>query len=545
MKAMHLLLALTLSVALPVKAEERARERVYVYTDKDCYLVGEEVFVKFCAVDRGFQPSGLSKVGYVEICDTEKPLIQLKVALENGSGAGKMTLPDLPSGLYRLSGYTRYMRNEGEAVFFQKQIAIVNAEQQLADPKRFKVIDREAVAPKAKEPAVDWIRTDRTVYGNRQKVVLTIDPLPENVADWVVSVRRNDSIAWAPEVDNQQWMRQVADTFPFSQKWLPEYEGHIITGRVVPEPGEDLLASAAFVGSGLHYFVGPVAPDGTVRFHTAGVFGRQQLVTSVVSPNYYEEVPYSIELLSPFAEFLPDTLPVLSIFPNEKQLTERYVGVRIQRELRDSLPDPAAGLPEAGFQPVLSYKLDEYTRFATVGETILEYVSKVRVAKIRGKRRISVDLDETQRFSPRTLVLLDGVPIYDHEAILNYNPMNIKQLNIYDERFLFGGRDFEGIASFVTHRGGLPFFRLGNESRLSDYDCPQPFSPFIAPENQFPTPDFRHTIYWNPFVKAATNQAVSLTFFTSDLCGEFRVIVEGIGADGGRVRGILGFWVGE
>lgn len=64
-------------------------------------------------------------MGYVEISNAERPQAQLKLALDNGSGSGKIKIPaDAPSGIYELSGYTQYMRNEGEKIFFRKQIAI-------------------------------------------------------------------------------------------------------------------------------------------------------------------------------------------------------------------------------------------------------------------------------------------------------------------------------------------------------------------------------------------------------------------------------------
>jgi hypothetical protein len=83
MKLLHLfILSGLISFCFSLKAEEQIRERVFVHTDKDCYIAGEELLLKFYVINGNFQPSALSKVGYVEICDTEKPRIQMKVALE-------------------------------------------------------------------------------------------------------------------------------------------------------------------------------------------------------------------------------------------------------------------------------------------------------------------------------------------------------------------------------------------------------------------------------------------------------------------------------
>ena len=561
MKSQLLLLFVLFSFCFPARAENQIRERVYVHTDKDCYVAGETVWLKFYVITGDFRPSSLSKVGYIEICDTEKPQMQVKIALEKGSGAGKIKIPaEIPTGIYRLSGYTRYMRNEGEKVFFEKSIAIVNVGQQTSDPKRFEPVERyenlPAAANESNEPNNLTIKTDQNQYGNRKKVVLSIENIPDNTAELVVSVAGSDSIAMVPKVNEQEWLKQVKDTFRLSREWLPEYEGHIISGNLVPKPPKEeqqLVSTLAFAGKEIRYFNGQInSQTGTADFYTAGTFGKQQIVTSVISSTY-DKVPYRLDLLSPFSESLPDHLPVLKIYPNEKQLKERYIGAQIQ-EKTDKASDnrPIQPANDSPFQPILSYDLDEYTRFGTIGETILEFISRVRVSKVGNSRKIRVFFEDEQRFNVgNTLVLLDGIPIYDHEDILAYNPMYIKKINVYDGRYFFGGENPECIVSFITRDGNLPFFQLTEGSQLFDYDCPQLPPAFEIPDysndeiRNSKKPDFRHTLYWNPLVELTKGRPIHLSFYTSDLCGEFKITVEGITADGKMIRGVSYFRVSE
>jgi len=558
MKYKLLIICVLFSACFSLKAEEQVHERVYVHTDKNCYVAGENIMLKFYVIDRNFQPSTLSKVGYVEICDILKPQMQLKVDLEKGSGYGKLKIPmNLPSGLYRLSGYTRYMRNEGDMVFFKKEIAIVNAGQQTSDPKRFELTDKYENIQQEQPSGVKalsglLIKTDQNEYGNRKKVILSLDDIPANTADLVISVSRNDSITSVQEVNNQEWLKQVKDTFLLSRQWLPEYEGHIIMGRFVPKPqGEHLLSSIAFVGKDIHYINGQVnAQDGTANFYTSDISGKQQIVTSVISP-LYEKVPYRMDLISPYSESLPANLPILKIYPNEKQLMDRYIGAQILVKMdSDFINNPVQSSGNKFTQPLLSYDLDQYTRFSTIGETILEFISRVRVSKVGDKRRIKVFMEDDMRFSLKnTLVLLDGIPVYEHEDILNYNPLYIKRINVYDGRYLFGGETFECIISFQTREGDLPFFQLSDNSQLLNYDCPQRHLPFEIPDystdkiNAFRKPDFRSTLYWNPSVEFTKDKPVNLSFYTSDLSGEYKVKVEGITTDGKIVEGVSYFRV--
>lgn len=537
-------------------AEDNRRERVYVYVDKNCYVAGEDIWLKFYVVHPDFKPSSLSKVGYVEICDTEKPQMQIKLALENGRGAGRIKIPnDIPSGYYQLSGYTRYMKNEGEIVYFSRKIAIVNVDKPSL-PERMEVLKTDKNQPENRfdYPGNIQIKTDRSEYSNRDLVRFSLNNLPPNISDMVVSVSRNDSIVFSEsKVDPDAWMKQTADvSVPFTQSWLPEYEGHIITGRFVPDPDDSrLVSNISFVGKDIQYLNGQIDPDGkSVCFYTTGIYGAQNMVSSVVS-YFNTKLPYRVDIVTPFSELLPEKLPILQIYPNEKCLTERYVATQLPEIIRiDTMSHSIFSGNYYQLKPSLSYNLSQYTRFSTLSETILEFVDKVRVGKVDGKRKIRVFVDELDRYnSGNTLVLLDGVPIYDHEDILRYNPQNISMLYVCDGRYVFGGLAFDGIVSFVTYQGNLPFFQLNTESQLVEYDCPflpeKLNSPDYSDEviRKSRKPDFRHTLYWNPFVESGKDHPDPHSFYTSDLKGEFKISVEGITTDGQVFFGVSCFQV--
>jgi hypothetical protein len=353
-----------------------------------------------------------------------------------------------------------------------------------------------------------------------------------------------------PEINKPEWLKQVKDAFHLSSEWLPEYEGHIISGSFAPKPQEQKLSSKiAFVGKDIRYFNGKVnSQSGTVDFFTAGIFDRQQIVTSVLSSNY-NKAPYRMDLLTPFSESLPVNLPLLQIYPNEKLLIERYIGAQIREKTNiGSINTSIRSSDYFTITPLFSYDLDEYTRFSSISETILEFVTWVRVTRIGNERRIKVYLEEEQRYSiGNTLVLLDGIAIFDHEEILRYNPLYIKEINVYDGRYFFGGEYQECIVSFITYEGDLPFFQLSEGSQLFDFDCPQLPPAFEIPDysseeiKNSRKPDFRHTLYWNPFVEFKPDLPAIHSFYTSDLSGEFKITVEGITKDGKMIQSVSYF----
>jgi hypothetical protein len=109
-------------------------EKIFVHTDKEDYMTGEIIWFKLYYVD-GFyhKPLSLSKLAYVTLIDQEgKRVLDGKISLKPGERSGSFLLPlSLSSGTYRMQAYTNWMKNEGEKLFFEKIITIINP---LRDP---------------------------------------------------------------------------------------------------------------------------------------------------------------------------------------------------------------------------------------------------------------------------------------------------------------------------------------------------------------------------------------------------------------------------
>ncbi|WP_455671826.1 hypothetical protein [Phocaeicola sp.] len=517
-------------LAVGVVTQAQVYEQAFVHTDKDCYLAGEDMWVKMLVTNEEGHPTFLSRVGYIEVCDTIHSRVQLKLALVEGKGWGKVRIPfSVPTGVYWLTGYTRYMRNGGEAAFFKKQIAIINTLND-SKPDRLKWSDRQERSVAEALPSTPI--TDREEYPTRSKVTIQLPALPDKVKDITLSVYRDET--WVHLPFRYETGKKGGT---YAKEWAPEYEGHIITGKIAPEDSSHLMiASAGFVGKNLCFTCGRKEADGKILFYTQGVSGAQELVIAGISSRH-EAI--HIDLLSPFNGSLSSQLPLLELYPDKQALVERSVGVQLQQLVQ---PDSGryVSLPEHPyhFKPALSYDLDEYTRFPTMRETFLEFVRRLNFEHIDGRDVIRIwNVKSLSYGAGRSLMLLDGIPIYDHKKILDYDPYLLKRIDVFDGKYMFGGEVFDGVASFVSKKGRLSGLRLGEESQLTVYDFPHLKDAFSAPgyaaEENKSKPDFRHTLYWNPDVEPGSGVT---EFYTSDLCGTFKVVVEAVGDDGELIR---------
>lgn len=106
-------------------------EKVYLQLDKHTYTLGEDVwFSAFVTAGSVQIPSPLSMTLYVDLFDGDGLLLdQKKVRVEKGRGQGDFKLPSFgKSGSYRIRAYTAWMRNFGDAYFFNQKISVVDGE---------------------------------------------------------------------------------------------------------------------------------------------------------------------------------------------------------------------------------------------------------------------------------------------------------------------------------------------------------------------------------------------------------------------------------
>ncbi|WP_163175671.1 hypothetical protein [Bacteroides sp. 51] len=451
------------------------------------------------------------------------------------------------------------MRNEGSDVFFRRQIPIINVNRAFSEDN-VEVVDKQSIRSNCKQGDFPIeVQSDKDNYLIRSEVKLSLNNLPPDLIDLVISVVKADTMVQLPAFEfNSLLNKQPKNNKKegsFVDHWIPEYEGHILMGRMVALDGKELPSnhsilspSIGVVGKDIRYMQGQVSSaQDPVCFYTGNIYGKHEVVTAVSS---LDGRRIRLDLLSPFNDFVPKQLPVLSVCPDAELLKERSICEQLSHIVSiDSVPDEK-GLSYYGLQPHLSYDLDSDTRFNTISETIVEFVRRIDVSRVDGKRRMRILLEDERRLAPQSLILLDGVVVNDHEDLLNYNAHYIKRIDLYNDRYLFGGKIYDCIASFVSLKGTLPSLKLKTDEQLFVYDFPiyKKTFPLISYAGETAKlsriPDFRHTIYWDTFMdREIPSQSTRLFFYTSNLTGTFKVSVTGIRSNGEIIRGITTFRV--
>jgi hypothetical protein len=336
-------------------------------------------------------------------------------------------------------------------------------------------------------------------------------------------------------------------------KFLPEFRGHLIHGKVLDKNGNvvaDVLTSLSSPDKLIQLYGSRSNTQGEVRYEVKNFLDEKKIFVQAADSSYQVKIenPFSSEYTK------NQTLPFTLSETISKEIINRSVAMQVQDIYKKEQINQFRNLKRDSIQfygkPDRVYYLDDYVRFPLLEEVVREYVSAVFVHKSNGRFRFNVKdqvNNSTMRENP--LVLLDGVPVLDNNKLLAFNPLKIKKVEVVGREYHLGPYVFPGILSFFTYSGDLAGFEVSNKAVALNYEGLQRHREFYSPVydasySQKHIPDSRTLLYWCNSKKIENGKTV-VQFFTSDTMGEFEVVVEGLGKQGEAGSVIHSFFVNK
>jgi hypothetical protein len=362
--------------------------------------------------------------------------------------------------------------------------------------------------------------------------------------------------------DSSATGRQAADNLMLTQGWRrfkwedvlasrvpatpypPELNGYVLRGRLSQPSGAAASGIPAYLslpGLAFQFANSLSRADGTVQFELPEFYGVRKLV---LQTNPLRDSAYRVELVSPFTVGGGLATPALAPFPRRwaTSLSERLLQTQTQRVFAQQRPryrslsaDTLAFYGRAEEW----YLLDNYTRFPALEDVMREYVPGVLVRKRKdGFHFLVVDRPKHIVLKDNPLTLLDGLPIFDINQIMAFDPLKIRKLEVVANRYFLGQQVYDGVVSYTTYKGDLGGFPLNPHSLIEEYEGLQTPREFYTPrydteaQQRSRLPDLRNLLYWNPDVRLAPGQPQALDFFSSDQAGRYLVVVQGLAPTG-------------
>ena len=158
------------------------------------------------------------------------------------------------------------------------------------------------------------------------------------------------------------------------------------------------------------------------------------------------------------------------------------------------------------------YHLDDYTRFDSVEDIVVELIPSVAIQKVRGHKRFKMVVEDATVLHGRSLnvlAMLDGVPVSDHERLLNFDALALSDVIVYPCMYALGNTVFSGVVNFVTTRRDMSALHFGNNVRIVDFrGCSYPVS-LRTPASVEGGPAGR-TLLWQPLVTVPAGESLDI-----------------------------------
>ncbi|MFT4849733.1 MAG: hypothetical protein ACI83B_002279 [Sediminicola sp.] len=526
---------------------EIPEEQVYLHLNSCLLFSGEKLLYKFyCINPEQNKLSDLSKIGWVILVNSDKEKVfQHKLNLKRGQAYSDFSIPsNLPSGAYKILGYTSWMLN-AEENYFEQDIHILNPYQK----ENKGLILEESVVNKLKniqsEPVSDFeIQLNKNLFSTREEVVVTMDNIIEIVDALSISVRRIDSFNKPARIKSTNYNKLFKNKIlNFSDTLIiPEVRGSLVRGKVTLKDRSSINSKnliLSFPGEPSQVNIISIGKNGDFNFTINNELAGEELLMQLID---HTQKDYSISLIQPL---LPDLDLLIFEKPVIQQnfkdyILDKSVNIQIDNAYSATKADRTIFKKDNGYffdQELIQYNLDDYKRFPGVAQTFVEIIEYGRVKRNGDESHIILvgNKNANDDFSLPALLIVDGVVVQNHDLLVSFDSDKIQSIGLLRSKYFFGPEIFQGVVVVETKKGNFPEEFRGDYNRSAKLIPYQKEKKYYIPnykkEKLERIPDYRYQLLWNPEAIFTKNEN-TLRFYTSDLDGKFEINLEGFTSGG-------------
>ncbi len=550
-----------------LKLQGESSETVYIHTDRDIYIAGENMFFKFSLgtikSERNRQSSG---IGYIILRNEKQQVLHLLVRLNTGMAFGSIYLPDtLLTGMYEIVGYTNFMRNFSEDYYFRKEILVINRFDKTLDYLYSRDSIVNSIQPLSQSNQVQDGKNDQEI-----KLVLEKD-------SFKIREQVKLGLYWGRKEPKQKTLRASV-----SVKMLSPYVSNISSGsRFIEDRGTD--SSSIYNKAAFLMELNEINLKGTITSNGVPLKGECLFITGFdtsanlqytfsdhqggfefLLENYYLEkeliicprsqelhpqmsqisIQDKFELRNPYIPHLPKRNgQLVKYILNSQNLVQINKMYHKGRKLLTKI----ANTGNYTFIPAIYYQAgkviypSDYVPLDDFQEITSNLMDGVIMKKDKGLHYLYL-YDKLSKliFSDPAVLFLDGCYIENAEPLMKLSSDDIEKIEICYNLRMKGILEFPGVLSVITKQKKQDLslmntsslhFRIEGYSESSYYNPPAYGTQSVSAH----LPDFRQLLFWNPAVEIKSGETNHLEFNCSDYYGEYLIEVNAVSEDGNRI----------
>jgi hypothetical protein len=522
-------------------------ERIFVSTDRNVYLAGDAVWCSLTNMDGNGRFSNESAVAYLELVSADGTVCTAKIGLLEGRGAGSFRIPvTAPTGTYRLVAYTAVNAAEAGTPWQagSRLLTIFNSTSEARVTDGVEILDEKAyealsTAPTTPEGALELSTRIRIPKGTPSVLNLHNAGAAASVS---LSVFHDDDLLPAAQENTPgSFLRAIPRSVSLKKAVSPENDGEVVSARIagtILKNEDDITyTTLSAAGSPSDVYMGRSDGSDRIRFYTSNIYGNREIVCEVSKLD--KEGGY-IEFESPFIHPDAGSLPKLRLSPSQRQdLVSRKAAVRSEKALRiDTLTTYITHRKDLLLEAneCRRYHLDDYTRFPSVREILVEFIPELSLRRVKDKWIMQLVVSDAvqSRFekTDNILVMMDGVILTDLNLLLDFDAMLLEDIDIYMQTFVCGKVPFHGMVNFITKKNYVTALHFPANVRVVDFQgvaYPVAYNGAV-PEGE--GQDLRQLLYWHPILNLDAGSDYRLEFTTPGYSGRFKAVAEGFTEDG-------------
>ncbi len=554
------------------------REDIFIHTDRDEYVAGENLWYAAYVVNRqDTEPGIASRTAYIEILNSNNiPVMQKTISIADGSGNGVFLIPDtLSSGAYILRAYTNLMKNFPPDQCFMKCIFIYNT----FGNNKFRIVSAYGRQP---VPGLIFItafknsRNANFISGNPEEKIRIEAPATVKQREKVTvgiyldkslvsgDMKPNLSISVSPETNWGDSMEisgylsavrsEASDQASAGRSGIRDYmnkteeEGRYLSGRIINKnqknSRENMVVLLSIPGKEAFFQYAIADKEGNFSFYIENDSLQKDLVIQVAG-NPDDDL---IRLNSPYWESYAafNEVSENSLFEIPPYIREWSVNYQVGRVygiksmMVQVTPDRAFKIPFRFYgTPEFELKMADYILLPDMREVFFELVPGVSLKTGRTGNSITVSNPRDNKvYESDATLMIDGIIISDPSLIAGMNTEIVERIEVMRTEYIAGGYHFYGIVNVITKEGNFNSLDLPKNAVRLPYRTYDPEIRFILPEysssgaKESRVPDYRNTLYWNPKVEPDPEGKARVEFWSSDFRSDFEINIQGMTADG-------------
>lgn len=398
--------------------------------------------------------------------------------------------------------------------------------------------------------------TNKDQYNTRELVNLQL-PLSNDLNEFSISVRRvYDSVYGNPyssdllhQLINEKFETQqlqsdflICNGIPLSPTEsesivaLPDFRGQLLYGQLQDDSSSNRgdVVFLSSIGQAPMLRTAKVQDEGHVLLLSPDSFKGENLVA----------FSGSNKSVSISESFLDDLSFVRQSFHFDRTdllpwLQEKAIHVQIENNYfefyKDSLLDTAP-LNWLTKRIDKTYDFDDYTRFPTVTDVIVEIVPELRLRERSGRLELIMPYMESKSAAiDSALILVDGIPIVTTEFV-KLNPLQFKKVDLIFQQLRIGFTEYRGLAVFTSlSKDAAMLIERRGYSKVSLIPLQEKVIYYQPNYNNGTStiPDYKSQLLWKSNLDYVADEAI--TFYTSDLTGKFEIVMQGKDKEGSYV----------